>query len=327
LKGNKLLTIFAISALLIGFSSGSFLNPVFAEDKISDQEQRDAMKEERKEQRDAYKERMKAHNQEIRSEYKVLKIEFKQKYHEMREELKNQFRDFKQARLAATSSEVSEADILAFEEKRIQVQELKREFREHIRDLKTQVRQEISTLKPDYLKLDEERRDKIKDILSELRFKYKEQIKEHRADFVKDNISDSTDGKHVLICHNPPGNPENVHSIRVSINSVLAHLQHGDTLGECEDASLYDETDDNDEIKIEIEIEDGIAKIVVKIGDEVLNFDLEETDRELIIQYIADNTDLTIEEVETYLEYEEDENDEGQTIHVELKEELGVIQK
>jgi hypothetical protein len=343
LKARTIILSLTILTLLIGFTSGNFLNPVFAEDEISDEEHSDAMKEERKEQRDAMKdeykeqrdthnEKMKVQKQEIKSEYKELKIEFKQKYHDMKDELKNQIRDFKQARLTAsdtaTSSEVSEADILAFEEKRIQVEDLKREFREHIHDLKTQVRQDISTLKQDYIKLDEERRDKINDILSELRLKHKDQIKEHRANFVKDKISDSADGKHVLICHNPPGNTESVHSIRVSINSVYAHLQHEDTLGDCEDAILYDEvndeTNDEEEIEIKVEIEDGLAKILVMIGDEILNFDLEEIDRELIIQYIADNTDLTNEEIETYIEFTDDE---GETIHVNLKEELGLAQQ
>ena len=81
------------------------------------------------------------------------------------------------------------------------------------------------------------------------------------------------------------------------------------------------------EIKIQVEIEDGNAKIEVEIGDEELEFELEETDRELIIQYIADNTDLTFEEVETYIEFEEDESDESQTIVIELKEELGISQE
>ena len=298
MKGKTIIIGFTILTLLIGFSSGNFLNPVFAEDEISDKkqrdamkdeykEQRDAMKDERKEPRDAYKEKMRAHKQEIKSEYKELKIEFKQKYHDLREELKNQLRDFKQARLAATdtttSTEVSEADILAFEEKRIQLQELKREFREHVRDLKTQVRQEIDVLKPDHIKHDEERRDKIKDKLSELRLKYKDQIKEHRSDYVKDRISDSAEDKYVLICHNPPGNPENVHSIRVSVNSVSGHLQHGDTLGDCEDVVLYDETDDES-------------------PDE--------------------GPDETTDETT-----DEDVNDEGETIEVELKEELGISQK
>jgi hypothetical protein len=41
------------------------------------------------------------------------------------------------------------------------------------------------------------------------------------------------DGK-VTLCHIPPGNPENAHTIRVSENAVPAHLANGDTLGECE---------------------------------------------------------------------------------------------
>ena len=37
----------------------------------------------------------------------------------------------------------------------------------------------------------------------------------------------------VLICHIPPGNPENPHTISVSVNAVPAHLAHGDTEGPC----------------------------------------------------------------------------------------------
>jgi|SRR5918998_435598 hypothetical protein len=37
----------------------------------------------------------------------------------------------------------------------------------------------------------------------------------------------------VTICHIPPGNPDNAHTIRVSENAVDAHLAHGDTLGKC----------------------------------------------------------------------------------------------
>jgi hypothetical protein len=37
----------------------------------------------------------------------------------------------------------------------------------------------------------------------------------------------------VDVCHIPPGNPENAHTINVSVNAVPAHLAHGDTLGEC----------------------------------------------------------------------------------------------
>jgi hypothetical protein len=37
----------------------------------------------------------------------------------------------------------------------------------------------------------------------------------------------------VLICHIPPGNPENAHTISVAAAAVPAHLAHGDTLGPC----------------------------------------------------------------------------------------------
>jgi hypothetical protein len=46
------------------------------------------------------------------------------------------------------------------------------------------------------------------------------------------SIADSP-GK-VDVCHIPPGNPANAHTINVSVNAVPAHLAHGDFLGTCE---------------------------------------------------------------------------------------------
>lgn len=37
----------------------------------------------------------------------------------------------------------------------------------------------------------------------------------------------------ITICHVPPGNPANTHSITISINALNAHLAHGDAIGEC----------------------------------------------------------------------------------------------
>jgi hypothetical protein len=42
----------------------------------------------------------------------------------------------------------------------------------------------------------------------------------------------------VDICHIPPGNPSNAHTINVSKNAVPAHLAHGDSLGECPSGSV-----------------------------------------------------------------------------------------
>ena len=41
----------------------------------------------------------------------------------------------------------------------------------------------------------------------------------------------------VDICHIPPGNPSNAHTINVSKSAVPAHLAHGDKLGACPNSS------------------------------------------------------------------------------------------
>lgn len=42
-------------------------------------------------------------------------------------------------------------------------------------------------------------------------------------------------GKKTTICHIPPGNPANMHTISVGNPAVPAHLAHGDKLGACGD--------------------------------------------------------------------------------------------
>ena len=44
---------------------------------------------------------------------------------------------------------------------------------------------------------------------------------------------DPTDTKKTTICHVPPGNPANAHTICVGNAAVPAHLDHGDFLGTC----------------------------------------------------------------------------------------------
>ena len=42
----------------------------------------------------------------------------------------------------------------------------------------------------------------------------------------------------VDICHIPPGNPANAHTINVSVNAIPAHLAHGDKEGACGGSSV-----------------------------------------------------------------------------------------
>jgi hypothetical protein len=48
-----------------------------------------------------------------------------------------------------------------------------------------------------------------------------------------DPSNDPDAGHKVTICHFPPGNPANAHTIRVGAPAVPAHLAHGDHLGPC----------------------------------------------------------------------------------------------
>ena len=64
---------------------------------------------------------------------------------------------------------------------------------------------------------------------------YKEKCPPKECDPYKEDCKpdDGNNNDKVTICHVPPGNPENAHTIRVSENAVQAHLDHGDTKGEC----------------------------------------------------------------------------------------------
>lgn len=49
-----------------------------------------------------------------------------------------------------------------------------------------------------------------------------------------ENGDNGDGGERVTICHIPPGNPDNAHTITISINAWPAHRDnHGDTMGPC----------------------------------------------------------------------------------------------
>lgn len=45
--------------------------------------------------------------------------------------------------------------------------------------------------------------------------------------------AEAAPGPKATICHIPPGNPANAHTITVGLPAVKAHLKHGDTTGPC----------------------------------------------------------------------------------------------
>jgi len=48
---------------------------------------------------------------------------------------------------------------------------------------------------------------------------------------------DNNDNVKITICHIPPGNPNNKKTLTISSSALQAHINHGDVMGSCEDAS------------------------------------------------------------------------------------------
>ncbi len=67
-----------------------------------------------------------------------------------------------------------------------------------------------------------------------------------------DDGGEDGENEKVTICHIPPGNPENAHTIEVSESAVEAHLAHGDILGECEEDGNDDGGEDGENEKVTI---------------------------------------------------------------------------
>ena len=53
------------------------------------------------------------------------------------------------------------------------------------------------------------------------------------VEHVPERMVSLSDSDHATICHVPPGNPDNAHTIVVGVDAVPAHLGHGDTEGPC----------------------------------------------------------------------------------------------
>ena len=74
---------------------------------------------------------------------------------------------------------------------------------------------------------------------------------------------DSDGDGRVTICHIPPGNPDNAHTISVSVKAVPAHLAHGDYCGPCPEIVCLnpkaDATDLNCQAAAECEINGGVV--------------------------------------------------------------------
>jgi hypothetical protein len=61
-------------------------------------------------------------------------------------------------------------------------------------------------------------------------------------------------GDKITICHIPPGNPENAHSIEIDIHAWPAHEAHGDVIGDCSQTSNdREDLDKNEDVIIPLD--------------------------------------------------------------------------
>lgn len=78
-----------------------------------------------------------------------------------------------------------------------------------------------------------------------------------------DDTDGESEGEKALVCHAPPGNPDNAVTIEVGASSVPAHLAHGDTEGACEGDEPAGEEDPEGEGEDGEGTGDGEAKVLV----------------------------------------------------------------
>jgi len=62
-------------------------------------------------------------------------------------------------------------------------------------------------------------------------------------------VATEEEGAKVTICHRPPGNPGNQHTLSVGSSAVLAHLDHGDAVGECVESDELTKQEEQQELK------------------------------------------------------------------------------
>jgi hypothetical protein len=276
LKEDKVIAIFAISTLLVSVTGSNFGFSVYADDSSENDDREEKQNEkELKEQHKEKTDEQKQLKNELRDEYKIkleekkkqfvdFEKELKEKYNTLKNEFKEKYQQLRISKISElkedtsdnVKSSLSDDEKIELEIKRKELLLLEHEFRENIKNLKLEAKEQFNELKYELKIQDDDRKNKIRDRINELKEKYKDKIREHDHPDSADLESYTSDykGKKMNVCHFPPGNSNNAHTINISVNAVKVHLDHGDSLGECADQT--DETDEEGQnIKIELKEE------------------------------------------------------------------------
>ena len=247
--------MFAISALLVSISATNFAYAGDSSNTIRDdtekieedkEEQKDEQTEEQKdeqteERKDNY-EKDKEIKKELREEYrikleakKMIFVDYKKELKEKFSALKNEYREkYAQLRISIIT-DMDEDEKIESEIKLNELRLLNHEFRENLKNLKLESKQHFDEFKSQLSDEKTDRKSKIQDRINEIKEKYKNKIIEHDHPSTSDldNYPADYESKKIEICHMPPGNPDNAHTLSISANGVRGHLAHGDYIDEC----------------------------------------------------------------------------------------------
>jgi len=122
--------------------------------------------------------------------------------------------------------------------------EAKKEAKEATKELREEAKEAAKELREEAKEAAKEAREEAKEAAKELKKEIKEFDDAKVSNSSKSLTTNFGTEDKVTICHIPPGNPANAHTITVGGPAVYAHLAHGDIEEPCESADL-ENIDDN----------------------------------------------------------------------------------
>ena len=123
--------------------------------------------------------------------------------------------------------------------------------------------------------------------------------------FVPSNVSEVE-----ITCESDEQSKSVENELKENGTTVIRVMFDSDKTNDDSDETNDDSDETNDELEIEVEVEDGIAKIEIEHGDEDQEFEIDWISEEDVIDEIVSRTDLTRERIEEVITFEFDDSDE-----------------
>jgi len=187
---------------------------------------------------------------------------------------------------------VSAEESKAYKKQKEKAEEAREKAQERKEKLKEKYDREIEELKEKVKKHEDKQKEKYERELKKFEEKVNRLDKDDDDDDYVIEFSDSVEIDYssksgVILCHYPPGNPDNAKTLTIGAPAVRAHVYiHGDTLGEC---GNY----------IELDLEERDYKLAKKHAKlEELRYKFEEKQIELAEKFADKFDELTIKHAE-----------------------------